>query len=185
LWRTSQHLPERGRFGIFNRSYYEEVLVVRVHPELLAGQRLPDMPSTEALFEGRYESIRDHEKHLARNGTVILKFFLHVSKEEQRERLIARIDDPAKNWKFDAADLHGRANWDAYQAAYERALRETSRPWAPWFVIPADNKPAMQYLVADIVARTLESMKLRYPKLDPDGLAALAEARKQLDSEAG
>lgn len=178
LWRIHKQAPQRGRIGIFNRSHYEEVLVVRVNPGILDSQQLPQKPKT--LFEDRYESIMDFEKHLARNGTVIIKFFLNVSKEEQRDRLVARIDDPAKNWKFEAGDLTVRAQWDEYMKAYEEALNATSRPWAPWYSIPADDKPFMRQAVAGIVRKALEELDLEYPKLNEDETAALLEHRKTL-----
>ncbi|MCA9614568.1 MAG: hypothetical protein KC586_17550, partial [Myxococcales bacterium] len=140
LWRVAKRLPERGRIGIFNRSHYEEVLVARVHPELLDAQRLPYRPEDGELWMGRFESIRAFEQHLARNGTVVLKFFLHVSKDEQRKRFLDRIEENDKNWKFNAGDVEERKHWDAYMAAYEEALNQTSRPWAPWYAIPADDK---------------------------------------------
>lgn len=178
LWRVHKEAPQRGRIGIFNRSHYEEVLVVKVNPGILKSQQLPNQPKT--LFEDRYESIVDFEKHLARNGTVIIKFFLNVSKDEQRDRLVARIDDPAKNWKFEAGDLKVRARWDDYMKAYEQALNATSRPWAPWYAIPADDKPFMRKTVAEIVRRTLEDLHLEYPKLSEDETAALLGHRKTL-----
>jgi len=178
LWRVTQCLPERGRIGIFNRSHYEEVLIVKVHPEILQGQRLPRVDGS--LWEERYESIRDLEKHLARNGTVILKFFLNVSRDEQRERLLERIDDPAKNWKFEAGDLDTRARWKQYMHAYEDALNATSRPWAPWYAIPADDKPFMRRQVARIFRKTLQSLPIAYPELAKERLAELEDHRKHL-----
>ncbi len=178
LWRVHRRAPERGRIGIFNRSHYEEVLVVRVNPAILDNQQLPHRPKD--VFEERFESIRDFEKHMARNGTVILKFFLNVSQEEQRERLLARIDDPAKNWKFEAGDLAVRAQWDEYMKAYEDALQETSRAHAPWYAIPADDKPFMRATVARIVRKALEGLELQYPQLSDDEKAALADHRKVL-----
>lgn len=184
LWRTSQCLPQRGRIGVFNRSYYEEVLAVRVHPEFLGAQKLPWRPKNlEDLWQQRMESIRDHEKHLARNGTVILKFWLNVSPEEQRNRLLARLEEPEKNWKFESGDLAERALWKEYMAAYESALNETSRPWAPWYAIPADSKSFMRMTVADILVRTLQSLGLKYPALEPDELAKLGAMKKQLAKE--
>jgi len=183
LWRTTRRLPERGRIGIFNRSYYEEVLVVRVHPEILEHQRLPWRTEQPDIWEHRLTSILQLEEHLARNGTVILKFFLNVSKEEQKQRFLDRIDERAKNWKFSAGDVRERGHWDAYMAAYQEALRATSRPWAPWFAIPADDKPYMRATVADIVATTLESLGLRYPELDASERARLDEMRDLLMSE--
>jgi len=183
LWRTSRALPERGRIGIFNRSYYEEVLVVRVHPELLENERLTFDGSLDALWERRFCSIRDHEEHLARSGTVVVKFWLNVSKEEQRQRLIARIDEEDKNWKFSRRDVEERSFWDDYQRAYEAALNATSRPWAPWYAIPADHKPSMRLEVARILVATLESLSLQYPQLSPAELARLEECRVALESE--
>jgi len=158
LWRTSKDLPERGRIGVFNRSYYEEVLVVRVHPEYLGGQHLPYQPKLSALWKQRYRSIREHEEHLVRNGTIILKFWLNVSKEEQRERFLSRLDEPEKNWKFSSSDVKERGYWDDYQAAYQDLLRTTSKTHAPWYAIPADDKPFMRLQVAQIVVDALESL---------------------------
>lgn len=182
LWRTACRLPERGRIGIFNRSYYEEVLVVRVHPAILEAQRLPRDVDRENLWEHRYESMRDHEKHLARNGTVILKFFLNVSPEEQRKRFLDRIDEPDKNWKFSSGDVEERAHWDRYMEAYRDALAATSRPWAPWYAIPADDKPYMRMIVADLIADSLESLGLRYPELPAEERAKLGAMRERLQS---
>jgi len=165
LWRVSTRLPERGRIGVFNRSHYEEVLVVRVHPEYLGGQRLPvDLP-LKKLWRERYASIRDFERHLARSGTVVLKFFLHVSREEQADRFRRRIDRPEKNWKFSEGDLKERERWNDYMAAYQDALNATSRPWAPWYAVPADDKPFLRATVAGIVKESLESLDLRYPRV--------------------
>jgi PPK2 family polyphosphate:nucleotide phosphotransferase len=183
LWRTTLRLPERGRIGIFNRSYYEEVLIVRVHPEILDKQRLPDRPKGKQLWKERYESIRDHEKHLARNGMLILKFWLNVSREEQRRRLVDRIDQHEKNWKFSAQDVRERELWDEYLLAYENALEATSRPWAPWYAIPADDKPYMRLAVAQIVVENLKRLDLRTPKLDAKLRAELKEIRSLLESE--
>lgn len=180
LWRTTQCLPQRGRIGVFNRSYYEEVLVVRVHPEYLAGQKLPSQPALPKLWEERYESIRDHEKHLARNGTVILKFWLNVSEEEQRQRFLARLDEPEKNWKFEHGDVRERERWKDYMQAYQSALNATSAPHAPWYAIPADSKSFMRATVADIVVRKLKSLNLRYPVLNAAEKARFAEMRKYL-----
>lgn len=181
LWRTAQRLPQRGRIGVFNRSYYEEVLAVRVHPELLNAQNLVDRPKKfEELWQQRYESIRDHEKHLARNGTVILKFWLNVSPGEQRDRLLARLEEPEKNWKFEEGDLAERAKWKDYMAAYEDTLKETSRPWAPWYAIPADSKSFMRMTVADILVRTLKSLDLKYPKLAKEELAKFGDMKAEL-----
>lgn len=184
LWRTVQCLPQRGRIGVFNRSYYEEVLAVRVHPEFLDHQKLPWRPKhLEDLWQQRFESIRDHEKHLARNGTVILKFWLNVSPEEQRKRLLARLEDPAKNWKFEEGDLAERGRWKDYMAAYEDALNQTSKPWAPWYAIPADSKSFMRMTVADILLRTLKSLNLKYPTLTDDELSKFGAMKKQLSKE--
>jgi PPK2 family polyphosphate:nucleotide phosphotransferase len=171
LWRINLRLPERGRIGVFNRSHYEEVLVVRVHPEYLEGQRLPIDLSLQDLWSERYESIRDFEKHLARNGFLVLKFFLNVSKAEQAARFRRRIDRPDKNWKFSEGDLAEREHWDRYMEAYECALNETSRPWAPWYAVPADDKPFMRATVAEIAERSLGRLGLDFPAVD--------EAQKQ------
>ena len=183
LWRTTRHLPERGRIGVFNRSYYEEVLVVRVHPEFLAAQRLPNGVAHKNFWQWRYESIREHEQHLARNGTVILKFFLNVSKDEQRKRFFSRLEEPDKHWKFSEKDVAERAHWDSYMAAYDEALNETSRPWAPWYAIPADNKDFMRLTVAEIIRDTLKSLDLSYPTPDPAALARFDEMRARLRKE--
>ncbi|HUP22429.1 MAG TPA: PPK2 family polyphosphate kinase [Thermoanaerobaculia bacterium] len=184
LWRTACRLPERGRIGVFNRSYYEEVLVVRVHPELLAAQNLPPYGAGfERIWQERYGSIRDHELHLTRNGTIILKFWLNVSKEEQRRRFLARLDEPEKNWKFEAGDVRERGHWNAYQSAYAEALAETSRPWAPWYAVPADDKAYMRLQVADIVVKTLESLDLRYPRVLEAERERFAEMRSLLVGE--
>ncbi len=183
LWRTARNLPERGRIGIFNRSYYEEVLVVKVHPEILTYQRLPDPIDPETVWQHRYESIADHEKHLARNGTVILKFWLNVSKEEQKNRFLSRIDEPHKNWKFSSSDVRERGFWDDYMVAYQDALRATSRSWAPWDAIPADNKPFMRMIVAQIIVDSLKSLGLHYPELGDEERAKLDQMRQQLTSE--
>jgi PPK2 family polyphosphate:nucleotide phosphotransferase len=184
LWRTVQALPERGRIGIFNRSYYEEVLVVRVHPELLAAQRLPWHPPGDELWPERYESIREHERHLARNGTIVLKFWLNVSREEQARRFRARLDDPDKHWKFEKEDLDERERWDDYMTAYEAALNETSRSWAPWYAIPADHKPFMRVTVAEIFRDALRGLELVRPGLDEDELAIRDRVLKRLAREA-
>ncbi len=167
LWRTTQCLPERGRIGIFNRSYYEEVLIVRVHPEILRGEGLPGAkPADTAFWRHRYRSILDLEKHLQRNGTQVVKFFLHLSKEEQRRRFLARIDDPAKNWKFSQADIAERARWKDYQSAYEDCLAATSTAHAPWHIVPADDKANARLIVSEVIVNTLANLKLRYPQLD-------------------
>jgi PPK2 family polyphosphate:nucleotide phosphotransferase len=183
LWRTAKALPERGRIGIFNRSHYEEVLVVRVHPELLEAQRLPPEPNGKRLWKRRFEDINNFEKYLARNGIVILKFFLNLSKAEQRRRLLARIDTPEKNWKFSVNDVKERGYWDDYMSAYEDALNQTSTEWAPWHVVPADHKWFTRAVVADIIVTKLKSLDLRYPKVSEDGRRQLSKARKLLRSE--
>jgi PPK2 family polyphosphate:nucleotide phosphotransferase len=184
LWRTSKCLPERGRIGIFNRSYYEEVLVVRVHPQILENQRLPDLhEQREKIFEQRLESLADHEKHLARNGTIVLKFWLNVSRDEQRQRFLKRIDDPERNWKFSMSDVRERGHWDDYMHAYQEALNATSRDYAPWYAIPADNKAYMRLQVASILVETLRSLKLQYPTLDKAAIERLKDARATLLKE--
>ncbi|HVJ66484.1 MAG TPA: polyphosphate kinase 2 family protein [Caulifigura sp.] len=183
LWRYMKSLPERGRIGIFNRSYYEDVLVVRVHPELLDGQKLPGDKRGKSFWKARYEDINAFEKHLVRNGTIILKFFLNVSKQTQKERFLERLERPEKNWKFSPADLAERDFWDDYQEAYEKALTATSTDDAPWYVIPADHKWATRALVADIVSTTLMSLDLRYPEPTGDSLILLEKARAKLAAE--
>lgn len=183
LWRTARRLPERGRIGIFNRSYYEEVLVVRVHPEILESQNLPTTHDRKQIWQHRFESIRHHELHLARNGTVILKFFLNVSRDEQKDRFLSRLDEPEKHWKFAAGDVRERSFWNDYMNAYQEALAATSRPWAPWYAIPADDKPYMRLTVAQILAATLERLDLHYPRVDPEERQRFDEMRSLLDSE--
>ncbi|MCC6877630.1 MAG: polyphosphate kinase 2 family protein [Sandaracinaceae bacterium] len=183
LWRAQRCLPERGRIGIFNRSHYEEVLVVRVHPEFLDGQKLPGDRDLDRLWKERYESIRDFEKHLARNGTVIVKFWLHVSKGEQRKRFLDRIDDPDANWTFNPGDVKERARWDDYMSAYEDALNATSRPWAPWYAIPADDKDYMRRCVAEVLVDTLERMEPDFPDVSDETKAQMQELKRQLESE--
>jgi PPK2 family polyphosphate:nucleotide phosphotransferase len=184
LWRCQRNLPERGRIGVWNRSHYEEVLVVRVHPELLDGQRLPRRPKRlEDLWQERYESIVDAERHWARNGCVILKFFLHVSQKEQHERFLDRVTDPERHWKFNAGDLAESKHWGEYQQAYEDALNATSRPWAPWYAIPADSKSFMRATVAQIVVSTLGQLDLPYPVLGDRDREALERARRELEAE--
>jgi len=180
LWRTTYRLPERGRIGIFNRSQYEEVLIVRVHPGILDGQKLPELVDLDTIWDERLRSIREQEEHLARNGTMILKFWLNVSKDEQKRRFLARLDDPDKNWKFEPGDLVERSYWDEYMRAYEAALNATSRPWAPWYAIPADNKRYMQARVASIIIEALQSIGLEYPEPSPEDLAEFEKARKEL-----
>lgn len=181
LWRSAKRLPERGRIGVFNRSYYEEVLIVRVHPNLLEYQKLPEPGEGKRFWAERYESIRSHERHLAANGTVLIKFFLHLSKEEQRERFLARLDRPEKNWKFAIGDVKEREYWDEYQEAYEEALRETSRPWAPWYAIPADSKSYMRLEVSKIMRATLEQLNLEYPRLSDEELEKIHSMRNLLE----
>jgi PPK2 family polyphosphate:nucleotide phosphotransferase len=183
LWRCMKALPERGRIGIFNRSYYEEVLVVRVHPELLERQRLPPGKRGESFWQERYEDINAFERHLVRNGTVILKFFLNVSKKEQKKRFLERLKNPEKHWKFSAADVEERAYWNAYMDAYERALSATSTRWAPWYVIPADHKWITRAVVADILTSTIRGLGLRYPELPAEQRRQLAAARRKLLAE--
>jgi PPK2 family polyphosphate:nucleotide phosphotransferase len=182
LWRTTPHLPERGTVAIFNRSYYEEVLVVRVHPKLLAAQRLPEPPS-KTLWADRFRAIADFERHLAEQGTVILKFWLNMSKDEQRKQLLERIDEPEKNWKFNARDLDERALRDDYMNAYEDCLRATSRPWAPWYAVPGDNKHYARWQVAKLVNAAIAQLGVDFPRPDAAAKAVLAAARKRLENE--
>jgi PPK2 family polyphosphate:nucleotide phosphotransferase len=185
LWRTQRALPERGRIGIFNRSYYEEVLIVRVRPEILRAQKLPDSAFEGGdLWEGRYRSIVESEAHLVRNGTRIVKLFLHLSREEQRLRFLDRIDDPDKNWKFSDADVEQREAWDEYQRAYEACLGATSTADAPWYVVPADDKWNARLIVSRIVLRTLEDLDLFYPQVDHVRRERLQEIRRRLEQEA-
>jgi len=183
LWRCAKRLPERGHIGIFNRSYYEEVLVVRVHPEILAGQKLPDEPSGKKLWEQRYKDIRGFERHLVNNGTVVRKIFLHVSRDEQKKRFLERLNDPEKNWKFSAADVAERGCWKQYMEAYEDAIRETSTPDAPWYVVPADNKWYTRIVVASAIIDALASLDLEYPTVTGQKLKDFAAARKALLAE--
>jgi PPK2 family polyphosphate:nucleotide phosphotransferase len=182
LQRVASRLPERGKIGVFNRSHYEEVLVVRVHDGALAAQNLPEAGGRD-FWEGRFESIRGFEQHLARNGTVIVKFWLNVSRKEQKKRLLERIDDPEKNWKFRLGDLDDRARWGEYLSAYESMLRATSRPHAPWYAIPADDKDYMRAAVARILVETLERIDPRYPPVDAAQKRDLLEGRRRLESE--
>jgi len=185
LWRTTQSLPERGRIGIFNRSYYEEVLIVRVHPEILRSQGIPDgLLNEKTIWKERYRSIVDLENHLHRNGTRIIKFFLHLSKEEQRKRFIDRIDEPDKNWKFSQADLVERGFWDEYMQAYEACLSATSTQRAPWYVVPADDKENARLIIARIVVDTFRSLRMQYPKTDAKHRQELLSIRQQLVNEA-
>ena len=183
MWRTSRSLPERGRIGIFNRSYYEEVLIVRVHPGILAGQKLPAGLVGDAIWRQRFEDINAFERYLSRNGTRIVKFFLHVSKEEQRKRFLARLDDPDKNWKFALGDVKEREHWDDYMSAYEEMIKSTSTPHAPWHVIPADHKWFMRMAVADVIVDALEELKLEYPEVDAEKKKELKAARDLLVKE--
>jgi PPK2 family polyphosphate:nucleotide phosphotransferase len=184
LWRTSQCLPERGRIGIFNRSYYEEVLIVRVHPEILRGQGLPDgLVNEKTIWEGRYRSIVDLENHLHRNGTRIIKFFLHLSEEEQRKRFLARIDEPDKNWKFSQADIEERKFWRHYMQAYEACLGATSSKVAPWYVVPADDKENARLIISRIILDTFKSLDMRYPETDDERRQELLSIREQLMKE--
>lgn len=181
LWRTNMRLPERGKIGIFNRSYYEEVIAVRVHPELLQAQGLPkEVIEDKSIWKGRFKSIVQSEHHLHRNGTRIVKFFLHLSKEEQRQRLLARIDHPEKNWKFSSSDIKERAFWDAYQDAYEEAIGATSTDECPWYAVPADDKKTARVIVSEVVVETLQQLKLSYPKTTPEQKQQLEEFEKEL-----
>src|ERR1041384_3549982 len=184
LWRIAKALPERGRIGIFNRSHYEDVLVVRVHPEILARQRLPDGLTGKDIWDERFKSIRKFEQHLARNGVLILKFFLHVSKEEQRQRFLARLNEPAKRWKFEMGDAAERKLWDKYMHAYEEAIRYTSRPEAPWYVVPADSKWFARLVIAEAIADAMEGLKLEFPKVEGATLKKLQKVRRALLAEA-
>jgi len=183
LWRYMRRLPERGRIGIFNRSYYEDVLVVKVHPELLKYQQLPPGKRGDGFWQKRYEDINAFEHHLARNGTLVLKFFLHISKKEQKKRFLERLENPDKHWKFSEADLAERAYWDEYQTAFEDALSATSTKWAPWYVIPADHKWVSRTLIADILTTSIQSLDLAFPKVSDEKHAALAEAKTHLEQE--
>ena len=185
LWRTTKNLPERGRIGIFNRSHYEEVLIVRVHPDILSKQRLPGEINLETIWGERLESIRDQEKHLARNGTTILKFWLNLSRDEQKKRFLARLDKPSKQWKFNSGDVEERQHWEAYMQAYEAALNATSRPWAPWYAIPADNKPYMRARVAEIIVNTLTALDLSYPQVSGEEKKMFEASRKKLSEPDG
>lgn len=183
LWRTSKRVPERGRIGIFNRSYYEEVLVVQVHEAILKAQHLPTSLVTKHIWKERYEDIANFEQYLSRNGVVVRKFFLNVSKEEQRQRFLARLDEPEKNWKFSVNDAKERAHWDEYMRAYEQAIGATSSEQAPWFVIPADKKWFMRMAVAEIIVETVEGMDLHFPKISPEKANELQAVRKLLEEE--
>jgi PPK2 family polyphosphate:nucleotide phosphotransferase len=180
MWRCLRVLPERGRIGVFNRSYYEEVLVVRVHPEILESQHLPLQRVTPKIWKERFEDIRDIERYLCRNGTVIRKFYLNVSKAEQRRRFVSRLDDPAKNWKFSIGDVDERMHWDKYMRAYEEAISATSTRHAPWFVVPSDHKWFTRLVIAEIIIETLESLELHFPPVDARKRRELTEARRRL-----
>jgi PPK2 family polyphosphate:nucleotide phosphotransferase len=182
LWRIAKAVPERGRIGIFNRSHYEEVLVVRVHPEFLEKQHLPKS-ATKDIWDQRFKSIRAFERHLVHNGTTVLKFFLHVSKEEQRKRFLARLDEPAKRWKFSMGDVAERKLWDKYMHAYEETIRHTSRPEAPWYVVPADNKWFARLVIAAAMVEVLEGLDPQYPKVEGAVLKELSSVRKALEAE--
>ena len=183
LWRTTCALPERGRIGIFNRSYYEEVLAVRVHPEFLAAQKLPPKLVGRKIWKERFADIRAFESYLGRNGVVVRKFFLHVSKDEQRKRFLERLEKEKKNWKFSAGDVKERAHWDEYMDAYEEAISATSTKWAPWYIIPADHKWITRTLVAQILVKTIKSLGLQFPEVTREKRAEIAEAKKRLESE--
>jgi PPK2 family polyphosphate:nucleotide phosphotransferase len=183
LWRVAKALPERGRIGIFNRSHYEEVLAVRVHPEFLEKQHLPKQVVGKNIWDVRFKSIRHFESHLARNGVLILKFFLHVSKEEQRQRFLARLDEPAKRWKFEMGDVAERKLWDKYMDAYEDAIRETSTEEAPWFVVPSDNKWFARLVIAEAIVDAMEGLDLEFPKVEGEKLKELEQVRGALESE--
>ena len=183
LWRIAKALPERGRIGIFNRSHYEDVLVARVHPEILARARLPKAVMTKDFWGDRFKSIREFERHLARNGVLILKFFLNVSKEEQRRRFLARLDEPGKRWKFEMGDVAERRLWSKYMHAYEDAIRHTSRPEAPWYVVPADNKWFARLVIAEAMVEAMEGLKLEFPKVEGAALKELEKVRGALEAE--
>jgi PPK2 family polyphosphate:nucleotide phosphotransferase len=183
LWRAAQYMPARGNIGIFNRSHYEEVLVVRVHQELLERQRIPKVLVGKDIWKQRFKSIRAFERHIARNGTVVLKFFLHVSKEEQRRRFLDRLEQPAKRWKFSMGDVAERKLWDKYMTAYEDMIRATSRPYAPWYVVPADHKPFARLVVAKAMIDVLEGLDLKFPRVDPAALKEMEKVRKALLAE--
>jgi PPK2 family polyphosphate:nucleotide phosphotransferase len=183
LWRSSMRMPGRGRIGIFNRSYYEEVLVVRVHPELLKAEKLPDRCIDADIWEQRFEDISAFERYASRNGIVIRKFFLHVSKQEQKRRFLARLEDPEKNWKFSAGDVHERGFWRQYQDSYDDMIRHTSSKHAPWFVVPADHKWFARLVVSSAIVDALEELNLAYPQVSAEERRALADARKELEGE--
>jgi PPK2 family polyphosphate:nucleotide phosphotransferase len=183
LWRCQKHLPERGRIGIFNRSYYEEVLVVRVHEQILMNQKLPEKLITSTIWEDRFQDIRNYEKYLNRNGTIVIKFFLNVSKEEQKERFIERIDDPDKNWKFSVGDVKERGHWDDYMHAYEELIKNTSTEKSPWYVIPADDKYYARIAIASAIITALDELDLEYPTVSDEQIAELQTVKKALLEE--
>ena len=183
LWRCAKRLPERGRIGIFNRSYYEETLVVRVHQNFLDGQKLPQDLKTKNIWKRRFQDITNFERYLTHNGILVLKFFLHVSKEEQQQRFLARIDDASKNWKFSLNDVHEREHWDDYMDAYEQTIRHTASKFAPWYVVPADNKWFTRLVVAAAIVENMNALDLKYPKLDEEQLKALEEAKRSLATD--
>jgi len=183
LWRYWEAVPERGKIAVFNRSHYEDVIVTRVHPEILELGKLPPGKRDEKFWEARYQDINAFERHLARNGTVTLKFFLHLSKKEQKRRLLARLDDPHKHWKFSPADLAERKRWSDYMDVYEKAINATSTKWAPWWIVPADHKFVSHVVVATIITRAIESLKLEFPKLNADQKKQLAQSKKELMAE--
>ncbi|MRX69252.1 polyphosphate:nucleotide phosphotransferase, PPK2 family [Flavobacterium resistens] len=183
LWRCQKHLPERGRIGIFNRSYYEEVLVVRVHEQILKGQKIPEKLITEDIWDQRFQDIRNFEKYLNRNGTVVIKFFLNLSKEEQKKRFIERVDNPDKNWKFSAADAKERGYWNDYMFAYEELIKNTSTKKSPWYVIPADNKYYARIAIASAIIHALDEMDLEYPKVSAEKIAELNAVKQALLDE--
>jgi PPK2 family polyphosphate:nucleotide phosphotransferase len=183
LWRTAKALPERGRIGIFNRSYYEEVLVVRVHPELLKNQNIPHIATGNLIFQQRFEEINNFENYLVNNGIIVLKFFLNVSKSEQKKRFLERIDLPEKNWKFAASDVQERAFWNDYMQAYEDVFHHTSTPWAPWYIIPSDRKWFTRLAVADIINTKLKELNLKYPTISEENRIQLFQAKQMLEKE--
>ncbi len=183
LWRSYKALPERGRIGIFNRSYYEEVLIVRVHPEVLYKQQLTEFPDGDKIRLSRFEEINNFEKYLVNNGIIVLKFFLNLSKEEQKKRFLKRIDTPEKNWKFSRSDVRERKFWDKYMHAYEEVFNHTSTPWAPWYIIPADRKWFTRLTVADIICTKLEKLNLKYPSVTEEKKQHLLEAKEMLERE--
>ena len=183
MWRSTIALPERGRIGIFNRSYYEECLVTRVHPEILAQEKIPPSLVTKNIWRERFEDIRAFERYLARNGTIILKFFLNVSKQEQRQRFLDRLDDPSKNWKFSMADITERAWWNRYQAVYQDIVRHTSTPRAPWYVVPADHKWFARVVIGSAIVSALDGLNLKFPRVDKVSLQEFAQVRHALQNE--